>query len=59
MKRDYSAERVSVVNLIEASWERQARRPTAEEINAWISSARNPTIPDASQRTDRTDSVET
>ena len=38
---EYVAERASVLKQIEASWERQARRPTGEEIDAWISAGRD------------------
>ena len=33
-------ERRSVLEQIEAGWARQARRPTAAEIDAWISAGR-------------------
>jgi plasmid stability protein len=33
-------ERSSVLKQIEASWERQARRPSAEEVEAWIAAGR-------------------
>jgi plasmid stability protein len=33
-------ERSSVLKQIEASWKKQARRPPAEEIDAWIASGR-------------------
>jgi hypothetical protein len=38
---EYVAERASVLKQIEASWDQQARRPTAEEIGAWISAGRD------------------
>ena len=38
---EYVAERASVLKQIEASWEHQARRPTGEEIDAWISAGRD------------------
>ena len=38
---EYVAERASVLKQIEASWDQQARRPTAEEIDAWISAGRD------------------
>lgn len=38
---EHVAERASVLKQVEASWERQARRPTAEEIDAWISVGRD------------------
>lgn len=34
---EYVAERASVLKQIEATWERQARRPSAAEIDGWIS----------------------
>lgn len=34
------AERASVLKQIEASWPKQAKRPTAAEIDAWIATAR-------------------
>jgi plasmid stability protein len=34
------AERRSVVEQIEAGWARQARRPTAAEVDAWIDTGR-------------------
>lgn len=37
---DYVAERTSVLKQIEASWKDQVRRPTAEEIDAWIAVGR-------------------
>ncbi len=37
---DYVAERTSVLKQIEVSWEAQVRRPTAEEIDAWIAAGR-------------------
>ena len=36
----YVSERRSVLNQIEASWSRQARRPTASEVDAWIAHGR-------------------
>ena len=30
------AERLSVLNQIEAGWAKQARRPTASEMDAWL-----------------------
>jgi plasmid stability protein len=35
------AERRSVLEQIEAGWARQARRPTAAEVDAWIGAARS------------------
>ena len=37
---EYVAERSSVQQQIEASWQRQSRRPTAAEIDAWIRAGR-------------------
>lgn len=34
------SERRSIIEQIEASWDRQTRRPTADEINEWISAGR-------------------
>jgi plasmid stability protein len=34
------AERRSVLAQIEAGWEKQTRRPTASEIDAWIGTSR-------------------
>jgi plasmid stability protein len=36
----HAAERRSVLEQIEAGWLRQARRPTATEIDAWIGAGR-------------------
>ena len=33
---EHAGDRSAVLEEIERSWERQARRPTAEEIDAWI-----------------------
>jgi len=38
---EYAGERSSVLKQVEASWERQARRPSAEEIDAWIAAGRD------------------
>ncbi len=35
------SERLSVLGQIEASWNRQARRPTAAEIDSWIAAGRS------------------
>jgi plasmid stability protein len=35
------AERGSVLQQIEAGWARQARRPTAAEVDAWIGAGRS------------------
>jgi plasmid stability protein len=37
---DYVDERSSVLRQIEGTWERQARSPSSEEIDAWISAGR-------------------
>jgi plasmid stability protein len=37
---EYVAERSSVLRQIEATWERQARRPSAREIEDWINAGR-------------------
>ncbi len=37
---EYVNERSSVLRQIEAAWERQARRPSSDEIEAWISAGR-------------------
>jgi plasmid stability protein len=37
----HAGDRASVLRQIEASYERQARRPTAEEIDDWISNGRD------------------
>ena len=36
----YVVERRAVLDQIEAAWKRQARRPTAEEVNAWLAVGR-------------------
>ena len=38
---EYVAERSSVLKQIEASWSRQKRRPSAEEIDSWINAGRD------------------
>jgi len=35
------AERRSVIEQIEAGWSRQTRRPTADEVDAWIRAGRS------------------
>ena len=35
------SERRSVLGQIEAAWSRQARRPTADEVNTWIAAGRS------------------
>jgi len=36
----YVAERRAVLDQIEASWSRQARRPTVAEVDAWLAIGR-------------------
>jgi plasmid stability protein len=36
----YVAERRAVLEQIEAAWKRQARRPTGEEVDAWLAVGR-------------------
>lgn len=36
----YVGDKLSVMNQIEQSWPKQARRPTAAEVNAWIKEGR-------------------
>jgi plasmid stability protein len=36
----YVGDKLSVMKQIEESWARQARRPTAEEVDAWIKEGR-------------------
>ena len=36
----YVAERRAVLDQIEAAWSRQARRPTAAEVDAWLAVGR-------------------
>lgn len=36
----YVVERASVLRQMEAAWEHQARRPTAEEVDAWLAAGR-------------------
>ena len=36
----YVAEREAILDLIEAGWQAQARRPTADEIDAWMAVGR-------------------
>jgi hypothetical protein len=38
--RVHVAERLSVLDQIEASWSRQSRRPSAQEVNRWIAAGR-------------------
>jgi plasmid stability protein len=38
---EYAGERSSVLKQIEASWERQMRRPGADEIDSWITAGRD------------------
>ena len=37
---EYVSERSSVLEQIEATWDRQSRRPSAKEIDGWISAGR-------------------
>lgn len=37
---EYVSERSSVLEQIEATWDRQSRRPSAKEIDDWISAGR-------------------
>ena len=37
----YVSERRSVLDQIEAAWGRQARRPTADEVDQWIAAGRS------------------
>jgi hypothetical protein len=37
----YTSEQRSVLDQIEAGWSRQTRRPTAKEVDAWISAGRS------------------
>ena len=37
---EYVGERAAVLRQIEGSWETQARRPTAAEVEKWISAGR-------------------
>ena len=37
---EYAGERSSVLKQIEASWQRQARLPSAPEVDAWIAAGR-------------------
>ena len=37
----YVSERRSVLDQIEAAWTHQARRPTADEVDAWIAAGRS------------------
>ena len=36
----YVAERRSILGQIEAAWQRQARRPTAADVDAWLAVGR-------------------
>ena len=40
---EHAGDRSAVLNDIEAAWERQARRPGADEIDAWIEHGRSET----------------
>jgi plasmid stability protein len=37
---EHIEERLSILDQIEASWEKQARRPTAAEVESWIGAGR-------------------
>jgi hypothetical protein len=37
---EYVGERGAVVKLVEASWESQSRRPSAAEVEKWITAGR-------------------
>lgn len=37
---EHIGERISVLQQIEASWEKQTRRPTAAEVDNWIQAGR-------------------
>jgi plasmid stability protein len=37
---EYVGERLSILNQVEAAWSKQARRPTAAEIERWIAAGR-------------------
>ena len=37
----YTSERRSVLDQIEAAWNRQTRRPTAREVDAWVEAGRS------------------
>lgn len=37
---EHVAERLSVLRQIEASWDRQSRRPSAAEIDSWVAAGR-------------------
>ena len=41
MLEAHVAERRSVLEQIEAGWNRQSRRPTAEEVDAWLGAGRS------------------
>jgi plasmid stability protein len=43
---EHTGERSAVLRQIESSWQRQARRPTAEEIDSWIEVGRNRSRPE-------------
>jgi plasmid stability protein len=40
---EHAGDRSAVLDDIEAAWQRQARRPGADEINAWIEDGRGET----------------
>ncbi len=37
---EHVGERLSVLDQVEAGWSKQARRPTAAEVEAWIATGR-------------------
>lgn len=37
---EYVGERLSVLDQIEAAWDKQTRRPTAAEVDNWIAAGR-------------------
>jgi plasmid stability protein len=40
---EQAGERSAVLEQVEAAWERQTRRPSAHEIDAWVATGRNET----------------
>ena len=40
MLEEYIGQRLALLEQVEASWARQKRRPTANEIDSWISEGR-------------------
>jgi plasmid stability protein len=43
---EHAGERSAVLEQIEGAWERQTRRPKAEEIDAWIAAGRHKAGPE-------------